>query len=84
MNELITSMKNLKKRVHAAKAFQNVDQAMQQYYFLTGDLLPPLSAQPQLEDFLDDEQNLALQRGELTLVALGLIITTYLTYMFIP
>ena len=57
---------------------------MQQFYFLTGDLLPPLSAQPQLEDFLDDEQNLALQRGELTLVALGLIITTYLTYKFIP
>ena len=49
----------LKKRGHAAKTFQNVDQAMQQYYFLTGNVLPPLSAQPQLENFLDDEQNFA-------------------------
>ena len=57
---------------------------MQQYYFLTGYILPPLSAQPQLEDFLDDEQNLALQRGELTLTGVGLLITTYLTYKFIP
>ena len=74
----------LKKRGHAAKTFQNVDQAMQQYYFLTGTELPPLSSEPQLEDFLDDDQNLALQRGELTLVALGLVLTGYLTYKFIP
>ena len=73
-----------KKRGHAAKTFQNVDQAMQQYYLLTANVLPPLSAQPQLEEFLDDEQNLALQRGELTLIGLGLLITTYLTHMFIP
>ena len=61
---------------------------MQQYYFLTGTELPPLSFEPQLEDFLDDflddDSQLALQRGELTLVALGLVITTYLTYKFIP
>ena len=57
---------------------------MQQYYLLTGNVLPPLSAQPQLEDFLDDEQNLALQRGELTLIGTGLLITTYLTYKFTP
>ena len=67
----------LKKRGHAAKTFQNVDQAMQQYYLLTGNVLPPLSAQLQLEDFLDDEENLALQRGELTLIGLDLLITTY-------
>ena len=56
---------------------------MQQYYLLTGNVLPPLSAQPQLEDFLDDEQNLALQRDELTLIAIGLLITGYLTFKFI-
>ena len=72
------------KRGHAAKTFQNVDQAMQQYYFLTGDLLPPLSAQPQLEDVLDDEQNLALQRGELSLIALGLLLTGYLPTSLSP
>ena len=57
---------------------------MQQYYFLTGTELLPLSSKPQLEDFLDDASQLALQRGELTLIALGLVITTYLTYKFIP
>ena len=56
---------------------------MQEYYLLIGNVLPPLSAQPQLEDFLDDEQNLAIQRGELTLIAIGLFITGYLTYKFI-
>ena len=53
---------------------------MQQYYLLTGNVLPPFSAQPQFEDFIDDEQNLAVQRGELTLIAIGLFITGYLTY----
>ena len=72
-----------KKRGHAAKTFQNVDQVMQQYYFLTGTELPPLSSKPQLEDFLDDDQNLALQRGELSLIAIGLLLTGYLTYKLI-
>ena len=75
---------NNKKRGHADKTFQNVDQAMQQYYFLTGTELPPLSSEPQLEDFLDDDQNLALQRGELSLIAIGFLLTGYLTYKFIP
>ena len=73
----------LKKRGHAAKTFQNVDQAMQQYYFLTGTVLPPLSSEPQLEDFLDDDQRLAIQRGELTLITIGILTTAYLTYKFI-
>ena len=73
----------LKKRGHAAKTFQNVDQAMQQYYFLTGTELPSLSSEPQLEDFLDDDQRLAIQRGELTLITVGISTTAYLTYKFI-
>ena len=75
--------KELKKRGHAAKTFQNVDQAMQQYYFLTGTELPPLSSEPQLEDILDDDQRLAIQRGELTLITIGILTTAYLTYKFI-
>ena len=56
---------------------------MQQYYFLTGTELPPLSSEPQLEDFLDDDQRLAIQRGELTLITIGILTTAYLTYKFI-
>ena len=73
----------LKKRGHAAKTFQNVDQAMQQYYFLTGTELPSLSSEPKLEHFLDDDQRLAIQRGELTLITIGILTTAYLTYKFI-
>ena len=73
----------LKKRGHAVKTFKDVDQAMQQYSFLTGEDLPQLSAQPQLEDFLDDDQRLAIQRGELTLITIGILTTAYLTYKFI-
>ena len=73
----------LKKRGHAVKTFKDVDQAMQQYSFLTGEDLPLLSAQPQLEDFLDDDQRLAIQRGELTLITTGILLTVYLTYKFV-
>ena len=73
----------LKKRGHAVKTFKDVDQAMQQYYFLTGTELPSLSSEPQLEDFLDDDQRLAIQRGELTLITIGILTTAYLTYKFI-
>ena len=73
----------LKKRGHAVKTFKDVDQAMQQYYFLTGTELPSLSSEPQLEDFLDDDQRLAIQRGELMLITIGILTTAYLTYKFI-
>ena len=73
----------LKKRGHAVKTFKDVDQAMQRYYFLTGTELPSLSSEPQLEDFLDDDQRLAIQRGELTLITIGILTTAYLTYKFI-
>ena len=75
--------KEFKKRGHAAKTFHNVDQAMQEYSLLTSSVLPPLAEFPQLGDFLDDEQNFALQRGELALIGIGLVITGYLTYKFI-
>ena len=73
----------LKKRGHAVKTFKDVDQAMQEYYWSTGESLPQLSAQPKLEDFLDDDQRLAIQRGELTLITMGILTTAYLTYKFI-
>ena len=48
-----------------------------------GRSLPQLSAEPKLEDFLDDDQRLAIQRGELTLITIGILTTAYLTYKFI-
>ena len=73
----------LKEQGHAERTFQNVDQAMQQYYFLTGETLPELGPEPHLSDFLDDENKTAIQNGELAIIGVGLLITGYFTYKFI-
>ena len=77
----------LKKRGHASRTFQDVNEAMQEYYYLTGDSAlesaPALTAEPQLEDFLDDDQRGALQKGELALIGIGMFLTGYLTYKFL-
>ena len=70
----------LKQQGHAEKTFKNVDEAMQEYYLLTGEDIPP---EPQLSDFLDDNDRASIQRGELAIVSVGLLITGYLTYRFI-
>ena len=70
----------LKEQGHAERTFQDVNEAMQAYYDLTGTLLDPLSPEPQLEDYLDKDQLSSLQKGELTLLALGLIGSGILVY----
>ena len=77
--------KKLKEQGHAEKTFRNVDEAMQSYYYLTGqqldvDDLPP---EPQLSDFLYEDDNAAIQKTELALVGAGLLITGILTYQFV-
>jgi hypothetical protein len=58
---------------------------MQEYYLLTGEplQLQQMQPEPQLSDFLDEEQKTALQTGEIAIVAAGLLLTGYLTYRFI-
>jgi hypothetical protein len=75
----------LKEQGHAERTFKNVDEAMQQYYLLTGESLQmqQMQPEPQLSDFLDEEQNTALQTGEIAIVVAGVLITGYLTYRFI-
>ena len=63
----------LKKQDHAEKTFQNVDDAMHQYYNLTGVILDPLPPEPQLYDYLDEDQAEKIQNGELALLGLGLL-----------
>ena len=46
---------------------------MHQYYNLTGVILDPLPPEPQLYDYLDEDQAEKIQNGELTLVGLGMI-----------
>jgi len=75
----------LKEQGHAERTFKNVDEAMQQYYLLTDEplLMQQMGPEPQLSDFLDEEQNTALQTGEIAIVVAGMLITGYLTYRFI-
>jgi hypothetical protein len=72
----------LQEQGHAQRTFKNVDQAMQEYYALTGEdlYLPP---EPQLYDYLDEDQKSSMQTGELTIIGTGLLLTSYLTYKFI-
>ena len=66
----------LQKQGHAERTFDSVDEAMRAYYLLTGEQLEELP-EPQLSDFEDQD---AIQRGELVIVATGLLITGYLAY----
>lgn len=75
--------RKLKKQGHAEKTFTDVNEAMQQYYLLTGEQLSSIPPEPQLSDFLDEEQKLTIEKGELVIVGVGLLFTGYLTYKFI-
>ena len=69
---------------HASRTFQDVNQAMQEYYMLTGDKLSFAEIpEPQLSDYLNEEDQKALQTGELVIISAGLLLTGYLTYKII-
>ena len=68
----------LKKQGHAERAF-----AMRKYYELTGVLMDPLPPEPQLFDYLDEDQAKSIQNGELTLIGLGMLGTGVLMYNFL-
>ena len=73
----------LKEEGHAEKTFRSVDEAMQNYYYLTGDNLEAFPPEPQLSDVLNENDNEIIKNTELTLLGAGLLITGYLTYKFI-
>ncbi len=74
----------LREQGHAERTFKNVDEALQQYYFLTGENLEIENRpEPQLSDFLSEDQTSAIRVGELALILSGLGLTGYLVYKFI-
>ncbi len=57
---------------------------MAEYNMLTGDNLQlNLPPEPQLSDFLYDNQKETLQQAELAVIGVGLLVAGYLTYTFI-
>ena len=73
----------LKRQGHAEKTFEDVDDAMRQYYNLTGALLDPLPPEPHLYNYLDEGQTESIKNGELALVGVGMLATGVLAYNFV-
>ena len=76
--------KKLKEEAQSEKQFRNVDDALREYYRLTGTTMNvgSLGPEPQLQDYLDDDQLSALQTGELTLIAVGLLASGFIAYKY--
>ena len=73
----------LKRQEHAERTFASVDDAMRKYYDITGVSLDPLPPEPQLYDYLDEDQTKAIQNGELILIGLGMLGTGVLMYNYL-
>ena len=71
----------IQKEHHAEQTFDNVDQAMKQYYYITGKQLDPLPPEPKLSDYYapsSDQQN-----RELLFIVAGMAATGFLAYKLI-
>ena len=73
----------LKKQGHAERTFQDVDDAMREYYNITGIRLDELPSEPQLYDYLDEDQTKAIQNGELALIGVGMTGVGILIYNYL-
>lgn len=68
----------MQKEHHAEQTFDDVGQAMKQYYYITGKSLDPLPPEPKLSDFYApsaDQQN-----RELMFIVLGMTATGFLAF----
>ena len=71
----------MQKEHHAEQTFDDVDQAMKQYYYITGKQLDPLPPEPKLSDYYapsSDQQN-----RELLFIVAGMAATGFLAYKLI-
>ncbi|CAC5401402.1 unnamed protein product [Mytilus coruscus] len=68
----------LQKEHHAVQTFEDVDQAMKQYYYITSKQLTPLSPKPKLSDFYtpsEDQKN-----REIAFVVGGMVLTGFVVW----
>ena len=71
----------LKKEGHASQVFHDVNEAMKEYYLVTGRHLEELEPEPKLSDYYTPSSD--QKTRELVFVALGLGVTGLLVYKFI-
>lgn len=74
----------LKEEANSEKQFRNVDDAMQEYYRLTGLTmdLNSIGPEPQLQDYLDADQLSTIQTGELMFMTAGLLVSGFIAYNY--
>ena len=63
------------------QTFEDVDQAMKQYYYITSKSLDPLPLEPKLSDFYSPSSD--QQDREITFVVLGMAVTGFVAYKFL-
>lgn len=71
----------MKKEHHAINEFNDVDQAMKNYYYITGEQLPDLPPKPILSDFYtpsEDQKN-----REIAFIIGGMALTGFVTWKLI-
>ena len=71
----------MQKEHHAEQTFDDVDQAMKQYYYITGKQLDPLPPEPKLSDYYapsPDQQN-----REMLFIVAGMAATGFVAYKFL-
>ncbi|CAC5390209.1 unnamed protein product [Mytilus coruscus] len=68
----------LQKEHHAVQTFEDVDQAMKQYYYITSKQLTPLSPKPKLSDFLYTIRR--SKNREIAFVVGGMVLTGFVVW----
>ncbi|CAC5394670.1 unnamed protein product [Mytilus coruscus] len=68
----------LQKEHHAEHTFEDVDQAMKQYYYITSKQLTPLSPKPKLSDFLYTIRR--PENREIAFVVGGMVLTGFVVW----
>ena len=74
----------LREEAESERQFKNVDDALQEFYYITGQNLQieSLGPEPQLKDYVDEQTLSALQTGELVIIGAGILVSGYLAYKY--
>ena len=71
----------LQKEHHAVQKFDDVDQAMKQYYYITGKELPELEPEPTLSDFYTPSED--QKKREISFIIGGMALTGFVAWKFL-
>ena len=85
LQQLDYANQKLREEAESERQFKNVDDALQEYYYITGENLQvqSLGAEPQLEDYINEQTLSALQTGELVIISAGMLVSGYLAYKYL-